>query len=60
MKMLLLSEPVMPRWHVLGAWQKIMSLLLFWKQIKKIGGRLRNEYFDGYLLNRGFQVLQTA
>jgi phytoene dehydrogenase-like protein len=27
---------------------------------QKIGGRLRTEYLDGYLLNRGFQVLQTA
>jgi phytoene dehydrogenase-like protein len=27
---------------------------------QKIGGRLKTESFDGYLLNRGFQVLQTA
>jgi phytoene dehydrogenase-like protein len=27
---------------------------------QKIGGRLKTEYFEGYLLNRGFQVLQTA
>jgi len=27
---------------------------------QKIGGRLNTEYLDGYILNRGFQVLQTA